>query len=524
MIARRAAFVLVALLLACNPGEPEPASPATQPASPATQPASPATEPAAGSGAPADAPEPGQDPTATGGADAPQGPAVAVLPTIEEEKVDPVAAGAHGHAHGGAADERSATARVTDALYSGRYAAGQALRARLPQPAAPAQTEGDTTRVRIAFGSNVHGELEDCGCRRHPLGGLARRATLVDEWLAEDDIDIGIHLDAGDALFRTPRRRPELDPETAHEAIGARAVLAAFARTGLGAMAVGHKDLTLGGTFLSEAADDARIAILTSNVTFDGRPIGIPSVWLGDDEFRIGVVGVTAEESGAQELPPAQGVEISPAAPAIVDRIRGLRADGADLVVLLGGSLGIAGAEALLAALGSEAALPDVVLVSGTNRLVREPVWAQSVPVLEAGNRGKQLMVLDLFVADGAPDFAPRDSGLGDLVDQYISTLRALNMTDANLRRVVDDPARISQREAYLRLQRNQLAQLDRVFVRMRAARPQLTAPAPEGPPSRLEVRLHEVELEIAERDDVKALVDEAMAAMAEDPAYRPRH
>ena len=48
--------------------------------------------------------------------------------------------------------------------------------------------------------ANVHNETDPCGWKKKPLGGLARKATIIDN-LRSEGFDVLI-LDAGNLLFK----------------------------------------------------------------------------------------------------------------------------------------------------------------------------------------------------------------------------------------------------------------------------------------------------------------------------------
>src|SRR5256885_4774137 len=57
-------------------------------------------------------------------------------------------------------------------------------------------------QVTLLYSSNGEGDYEQCGCPVHPLGGVTRRATVIDR--ARADADATLVLDAGDLFL--PRR------------------------------------------------------------------------------------------------------------------------------------------------------------------------------------------------------------------------------------------------------------------------------------------------------------------------------
>jgi 2',3'-cyclic-nucleotide 2'-phosphodiesterase (5'-nucleotidase family) len=60
--------------------------------------------------------------------------------------------------------------------------------------AAPAANAAEVT---LLYNGSVHAELHDCGCKSKPLGGLARRAALIEAVETADDV---LLVDAGNLL------------------------------------------------------------------------------------------------------------------------------------------------------------------------------------------------------------------------------------------------------------------------------------------------------------------------------------
>jgi 2',3'-cyclic-nucleotide 2'-phosphodiesterase (5'-nucleotidase family) len=85
--------------------------------------------------------------------------------------------------------------------------------------------EGVTSKqIRIVSTANVHGETDPCGWKKKPLGGLARKATIIDN-LRSDGFDVLI-LDAGNLLFKKETLSPGTPTETAK--LTAEIIIAAF--------------------------------------------------------------------------------------------------------------------------------------------------------------------------------------------------------------------------------------------------------------------------------------------------------
>jgi len=70
----------------------------------------------------------------------------------------------------------------------------------IPRPPPPAATPAPRgNQITLVYTSNDDGDYEQCGCPVHPLGGIARRATVIDRARAEADATLV--LDAGDVFI-----------------------------------------------------------------------------------------------------------------------------------------------------------------------------------------------------------------------------------------------------------------------------------------------------------------------------------
>jgi len=272
-----------------------------------------------------------------------------------------------------------------------------------PAPAPPAPRPPDAAAVAVdgpppaprgtplalLYSSNLLGEYE-----AHPLGGLARRMTVVERARAENGV---IHVDAGDtvlpALASLDRDRGELERRAA-------LLLTGLAATHLDALVPGETDLALGPARLKSLAAKAGVPLLAANLLSDRRP------WLPADrllkagEVPIGLFGLV--HLSQDDLPPplAQS-EPEPAARAAVER---LRARGARLVIgLVHLEGGIEEARALARAVDGI----DVLVVGHDAATTAAPVREGNTRIVEAHRRGTFLGRLDLDVwADG---FAARN-------------------------------------------------------------------------------------------------------------------
>ncbi|HVT07798.1 MAG TPA: hypothetical protein VHO67_10080, partial [Polyangia bacterium] len=283
------------------------------------------------------------------------------------------------------------------------------------------------------YSSNVQGHAAPCDCVR-PLGGLARRATVIAR--ARADADATLVVDAGD-LFDgdSPRTAPRL--------------AAAVAAGGLDAFTPGERDLALGVPALKRLAAAGALPILSSNLTdasgarlFEGERVfqvgGVP----------VGVFGVSAPPTPADAARwKAAGIQASPALPAAAAAIAALRQRGAKLVVGLFHVGGAAESRRLVAALSGL----DWAVLGHSALNLEAPEKAGQARLLEALAEGKNLGRLDLHVVGGSLAFA--DAAERPEVEAILADhRRQLGEYDRSLGAM--DPAAL---EAYYQQRRAQL-------------------------------------------------------------------
>src|SRR5262245_25114753 len=120
-------------------------------------------------------------------------------------------------------------------------------------------------QITLLYSSNLDGDYEQCGCPVHPLGGVARRATIIDR--ARSEADAALVLDAGDLFL--PQRASFRDgklPDAGEIERRARLLAAAFSRTGTTALLPGERDLVIGLPLLRRLAKETRVPLVAANL------------------------------------------------------------------------------------------------------------------------------------------------------------------------------------------------------------------------------------------------------------------
>lgn len=146
--------------------------------------------------------------------------------------------------------------------------------------------------LNIVYLANVNGELEPCGCRTNPAGGIARKWTLfVGRGIQREN---SLILDAGDLFYNTAPTPPFLREQWD---LQAEALAQSYATMGIDAFTPGEKDFASGkGTFL-KLAQSANMPVVSANL-FDRTTNKLafdPYIVVKKRGLRFGIVGLSEE-------------------------------------------------------------------------------------------------------------------------------------------------------------------------------------------------------------------------------------
>jgi hypothetical protein len=155
----------------------------------------------------------------------------------------------------------------------------------------------DARAVTLVHSNDMMGELEPCGCRSNPLGGMARKAN----WLKKLNDTSLIQLDAGDTFFATSPV-PELLAKQAE--LQATYLVHAFDQVGHDAIVPGEKDFALGLAAFERLRKQAHFKFIAANLKRKkgGKFLDAHVVFTRKDEngktVRVGVFGLVGEDLG----------------------------------------------------------------------------------------------------------------------------------------------------------------------------------------------------------------------------------
>ena len=146
-------------------------------------------------------------------------------------------------------------------------------------------------QIRIVGTANVHGETDPCGWKKKPLGGLARKATIIDN-LRSEGFDVLI-LDAGNLLFKKEILGPGTPTETGK--MTAEIIITAFNDIGCHAFSPGSKDFAAGLKFVREMQTLANFPFISANIKdINGNRLFDPYLIIDVEGVSLGIIGLAS--------------------------------------------------------------------------------------------------------------------------------------------------------------------------------------------------------------------------------------
>ena len=137
--------------------------------------------------------------------------------------------------------------------------------------------------------TNVNGEIDPCGWKKKPLGGLARKATIIDQ-INEEHLVI----DGGDLFFKKEILEPGITLETAK--INAEVILESFNKMGCHAFSPGSKDFAAGKKFVMSLKKKSKFPFISSNIRDkNGNHLFDKYIIEEINDLKIGIIGLASK-------------------------------------------------------------------------------------------------------------------------------------------------------------------------------------------------------------------------------------
>ncbi len=287
--------------------------------------------------------------------------------------------------------------------------------------------------VQLIHSNDVFGEIEPCGCRNNPLGGMARKGN----WLKKMGDDPIIQVDAGDLLFSS-----EVLPDLLFKQSELQAgyLLRSMDELGHDAVVPGEKDFALGVKTFDVLRKKSRIHFLAANLTHKGKIYLEKSLILtrnGADgkPLKVAVIGIVGEG-----LAYPKELKITPSVAAARREVQAVRAK-VDLVVLLTHQ-GFEKDKALAAAVPGI----DIIVGGHSQSFLQEPFKQGKTTIYQSSFRNQYVGAIPLqkpFTGEGYklvgldPGFdspAETPSKLDELTREFKKSIAELNSKEEELR------------------------------------------------------------------------------------------
>jgi hypothetical protein len=232
----------------------------------------------------------------------------------------------------------------------------------------------------LVYSNDVNGELEPCGCRNNPMGGMARKARML-KGLEDKTL---LQLDAGDLLFDA-LQLPEALARQAE--LQASYLLKAHDLLGHDAVVPGEKDFALGLKAFDRLRKKAKLRFLAANLVRakGGALLLPPNAIFKKGKLRVAVFGVVGES-----LPWPKELKATPALPAAREQAKKLRRK-AELLIALTHQ----GYEADVA-LAQAVPEIDVIVGGHTQSFLQSPPKVGSTWIYQSSFRNQYVGVLPL--------------------------------------------------------------------------------------------------------------------------------
>ena len=237
--------------------------------------------------------------------------------------------------------------------------------------------------IRIMATANVHNETDPCGWKKKPLGGLARKATVLDQQSA--GIDNFYVVDAGNLFFKKESVDPGVTLEVAQ--INSEIILDSFNAMGCTAFSPGEFDFAAGLNYLLELEKKANFPFISCNIFTEQANQRIFDKYLLDvkEDYTIAFIGLTSvfSRDGISVGNPLDNLKIA------LEELK----NKSDINVLL-----FHGNETDLSAIYNENLNIDLIVRSKDRK--RSSDGGSKIPTFSLGDRGKIVCQFDLLIED----------------------------------------------------------------------------------------------------------------------------
>ena len=145
--------------------------------------------------------------------------------------------------------------------------------------------------IKLVLTSNVNGETDPCGWKKKPMGGLARKSTIINN-LRQEDYPLLV-ADAGNLFFKKDRISEGVTLETAKET--AKIISQCFNAIGCDVFSPGSHDFAAGVDFLKTIEETSGFPFISANIfSKNNEQIFEPYIIIEKEGKKIGFIGISS--------------------------------------------------------------------------------------------------------------------------------------------------------------------------------------------------------------------------------------
>ena len=237
--------------------------------------------------------------------------------------------------------------------------------------------------IRIMATANVHNETDPCGWKKKPLGGLARKATILDQ--QSEGITNFYVVDAGNLFFKSNDIDPGITLEAAK--INSEIIVESFNTMGCDVFSPGEFDFSGGLDHLLKLEKEADFPFISCNI-FDSSGNLMFDKYILDKNngYNIAFIGLSSIFE-TEKITVGEPLEYLKETMTELDGI-------SDINILL-----FHGNDIDLKNLYTQGLDIDLIIKSGGNRK-RSSDGGNKIPTFSLGDRGKIVYQFDLDIVD----------------------------------------------------------------------------------------------------------------------------
>ncbi len=245
--------------------------------------------------------------------------------------------------------------------------------------------------IKLVLTSNVNGETDPCGWKKKPMGGLARKSTIIND-LKKEGNDV-IVADAGNLFFKKDKISSGITIDTAKET--AKIIVDCFNVIGCDVFSPGSHDFAAGLQFIQDLENRSNFPYISANIFGkNGEKLYEPYIIVEKQGKKIGFLGLSSVFLN-EKLTVKDPFKVLKS---MIDELE----SKTDMVILLFNA-----SEKDLNRLKTKDYAIDFTIRSRSNLppAVSKDGGSASIPIYSIGMRGKYVFEFDINIGNRTSDF-----------------------------------------------------------------------------------------------------------------------